>query len=207
MKQYEESLYSKGYKKIAGLDEVGRGCWAGPLVVAICVLPKNYLNSKIKDSKKLSSKQREELFLEITKEAILVDWVIYEPSYVDQYNPKRTSIIGMEYLINKCQKKIDFCLIDAEKIKETNIPFLSIVKGDSLSQSIAAASIVAKVIRDREMEKLHKVYPEYFFNNNKGYGTKQHQDALLNHQPIYNVHRFSYKPIKKILDYNNKHKN
>lgn len=204
MKKYEESLYCQGYKNIAGLDEVGRGCWAGPLVVAICVLPTSYCNSKIKDSKKLSVYQRNILFEEIIKVALLVDWIIFEPSYVDEHNPKKTSIIGMEQLINKHQKNIDFCLIDAEKIKQTSIPFLSIIKGDNLSQSIAAASIVAKVIRDREMEKLDHLYPEYKFSKNKGYGTKEHQIALMKNKPIFNVHRFSYKPIKKILDYNNK---
>ena len=110
----------------------------------------------------------------------------------------------MEQLINKQQKNIDFCLIDAEKIKQTSIPSLSIIKGDNLSQSIAAASIVAKVIRDCEMEKLDHLYPEYKFSKNKGYGTKEHQIALMKNKPIFNVHRFSYKPIKKILDYNNK---
>lgn len=204
MKKYEESLYCQGYKNIAGLDEVGRGCWAGPLVVAICVLPTSYCNSKIKDSKKLSAIQRNNLFDEITKVALLVDWIIFDPSYVDKYNPKKTSIIGMETLIKKHQKNIDFCLIDAEKVKETSTPFLSIIKGDNLSQSIAAASIVAKVIRDREMEKLDHLYPEYKFSKNKGYGTKEHQIALMKNKPIFNVHRFSYKPIKKILDYNNK---
>ncbi len=204
MKKYEKSLYLNGYKNIAGLDEVGRGCWAGPLVVAICILPTTYYNSKIKDSKKLSSKQREKLFDEITKVAILVDWIIFEPSYVDENNPKKTSIIGMEFLINKHQKNIDFCLIDAEKINQSSIPFLSIIKGDNLSQTVAAASIVAKVIRDLEMEKLHYLYPEYSFNKNKGYGTKEHQLALEKYKPIFNVHRFSYKPIKKMLNYNNK---
>lgn len=201
MKKYENELFKKGFKKIAGIDEVGRGCWAGPLVVAICMFDSNYVNEKIKDSKQINENVRNSLFNEIIKNAILVDWIIYDPNFVDLYNPKKVSIIGMEYLINKHVSKLDYCLIDAEKITSP-IPCMSIIKGDSKSQSIAAASIVAKVIRDNIMKQLDKQYPKYHFGKHKGYGTYQHKLALTHYGPIKNVHRFSYKPIKNIVTIN-----
>ena len=198
MKTFENKLYSKGYQNVAGLDEVGRGCWAGPLVVAICVLPINYENLKIKDSKKLSHKQRESLYLEILEHAIIVDYIVFDPEFVDEHNPKQTSIIGMQMLIDKHKNQLDFCLIDAEKINSC-IPCESIIQGDNKSQSIAAASIVAKVVRDQYMINLSKQFKGYGFELHKGYGTKKHQDALKKLGPIQGVHRFSYKPIKKLL--------
>lgn len=198
MKFYENELYQKGYKHIAGLDEVGRGCWAGPLVVAICVFHPNYENKKINDSKKLNEKTREELFQIIINDAILVDWVIYEPNFVDKHNPKKTSIIGMEYLLTKHKNVIDYALLDAEKISNQIIPFTSIIKGDTKSQTIAAASIIAKVIRDRIMSDLDKKYPQFYFKNNKGYGTQKHLEALEKFGALKKIHRFSYKPIQKL---------
>ena len=201
MKKYENDLYSKGYKKIVGLDEVGRGCWAGPLVVAICMFDQHYENKDIKDSKTINERKRKILFEQIKKDALLIDWVIYDPEFVDKNNPKQTSKIGMEFLINKHKDKIDFCLIDAEKVN-SSVPNLSIIKGDSQSISIAGASIVAKVIRDRIMIELNQKYPQYHFDLNKGYGTKKHLEALEKYGPIKNVHRFSYKPIKKVDNLN-----
>ncbi len=197
MKQIENELYKKGYKFIAGLDEVGRGCWAGPLVVAICVFDKSYDNKLIKDSKQLTENEREELFNIIKNDAIIIDWVIYEADFVDKNNPKKTSIIGMEYLINKYKDKIDFCLIDAEKV-DVNIESKSIIKGDTKSLSIAGASIIAKVVRDRIMIDLDKKYPNYYFSSHKGYGTKKHHEAIKKFGPIKGIHRFSYKPIKEL---------
>ncbi len=197
MKYHENELYKKGYKNIVGLDEAGRGCWAGPLVVAICMFDKNYVNKDINDSKKLTEISRKNLFEVIKRDAIICDWIIYEADFVDRNNPKASSILGMEYLINKYKDKIDYCLIDAEKV-DVSVPSLSLIKGDSISQSIAAASIVAKFIKDEEMRKLDLEYPEFNFAKNKGYGTKQHREALNKYGPIKNVHRFSYKPIKML---------
>ena len=199
MKKIEKKLHNQGFSNLAGLDEVGRGCWAGPLVVAICMFDKEYENYKIKDSKTINESERKKVYDQILKDALLVDWVIYDSNFVDKHNPKKTSIIGMEYLINIHKDKIDYCLIDAEKVN-VSIPSKSIIKGDSLCQSIAAASIVAKVIRDEMMKKIDIEYPEYKFKSNKGYGTKDHREALEKLGPIKNVHRFSYKPIQKILD-------
>lgn len=199
MKEIENQLrVENGYKNICGLDEVGRGCWAGPLVVAICLFDHEYFDNEINDSKKLKESERERLFNKIINNAIFVDWIIYDAEFVDKHNPKTTSIIGMEYLINKHKNKIDFCLIDAEKV-ETDVPNMSIIKGDEKSFTIAAASIVAKVIRDRIMKELDKVYPEYGFAAHKGYGTKKHLESLKKHGPIKTVHRFSYKPIANLI--------
>ena len=145
MREFEDKLYKEKIYKIAGLDEVGRGCWAGPLVVAICVLKKDYNNKLIKDSKKMSSKNRKLVFEQLNREALLIDWIIYDAEFVDKTNPKKTSIIGMEYLINKHKDKIDYCLIDSEKVENVLVKTQSIIKGDEKSISIAAASIVAKV--------------------------------------------------------------
>lgn len=199
MKTYENRLYHQKYKMIAGLDEAGRGCWAGPLVIALCVFDSSYVNQEINDSKKLKETQRAKVFNQIIKDAQLVDWIIYDASFVDQYNPKKASIMGMQYLIEKHQRSIDYCLIDYEKV-EVSIPTQSITKGDAKSQTIAAASIVAKYIRDQIMNDLDKQYPFYSFKIHKGYGTKKHYEALLKYHPIKKVHRFSYKPIQKILN-------
>lgn len=199
MKEYEENLYQQNYFNIAGLDEAGRGCWAGPLVVAICIFDPTYINHEINDSKKINEQKREKLFHQIIKDAKLVDWIVYDANFVDHHNPKQSSILGMQYLIDKHQNVIDYCLIDFEKIS-SSIPTKSITKGDAKSQTIAAASIVAKYIRDQIMKEIHLKYPQYSFDVHKGYGTKKHYDALIKYHPIQNIHRFSYKPIKKILN-------
>lgn len=197
MTKIESNFYKKGFKKIAGIDEAGRGCWAGPLVVALCVLPKNYLNPNIKDSKKINKLKREKVFQEVIQNALYYDFIIYDAEFVDKNNPKKTSILGMKTLITRAQDNIDVALIDAEKVN-ANIETLSIVKGDQISQSIAAASIIAKTIRDQEMKLISKKYPEFQFENHQGYGTKQHLENLRKFGPIKGVHRFSYKPIKSV---------
>lgn len=199
MKTYENDLYKHGYLNVAGLDEAGRGCWAGPLVIAVCVFEPNYINKEINDSKKLSVKKRQEVFQQIIRDAKLVDWIIYDANFIDLHNPKQASIIGMKFLIDKHKNKLDYCLIDYEKINVA-IPTISITKGDSKSQSIAAASIVAKTIRDQIMCEIDLQYPNYFFKSHKGYGTKKHYDAIVKNLPIKNIHRFSYKPIKNIIN-------
>lgn len=198
MKKIENELFKKGFNFIAGVDEVGRGCWAGPLVVAICCFQKEYENPKIKDSKKLNHKQRLEIFKEIKNEALFFDYVIYDANFVDQNNPKKTSIIGMEFLINKHKDKFDFALSDAEKLNLNSIPYQAIIKGDEKSQAIAAASIIAKIIRDQIMFEIDLKYPQFDFKSNKGYGTIKHRNALDKYGPIKNIHRFSYKPIKML---------
>lgn len=197
--EYENKYYEKGYKLIAGVDEVGRGCIAGPLVVASCILPKGYKNNQINDSKKLTSKKREELYDEIIENAI--DYAIYvvNSSTVDKMNPKKASIFAMEQAIKNMKIKPEVVLIDYEKVK-TDYLSESIIKGDEKSISIAASSILAKVYRDNLMKKLSNQYPLYLFDKHKGYGTKAHLDALKKYGPIKNIHRFSYKPIKEVVN-------
>lgn len=198
-KEYENKLYKNGFKYIAGLDEVGRGCLAGPLVVALVIFDHHYVNNEINDSKKISKTKRHYLFKEIINNAIYWDYIIYDADFVDKYNPKRTSILGMEYLVNNSKHKIDFVLVDAEKI-DVNIESISIIKGDQKSQTIAAASIIAKTIRDLEIDKINKHFPLFEFNKHQGYGTKKHIEILKKKGPIKGIHRFSYKPIKRLLN-------
>ena len=196
MKKYENELYLNGYKYVAGLDEVGRGCIAGPLVAAMVIFKPDYINNEIKDSKLLNHQQRIKLDQQIKDNAIC--WEVFEvdPFLVDQLNPKQASRYAMLKCVEKAKIKPDFLLIDFEKL-DTNIKQLNLVKGDKISQSIAAASIIAKVYRDRIMIELDKKYPEYKFKDNKGYLTMQHKFAINEYGPIKNVHRYSYKPIKK----------
>ncbi|AHF61369.1 hypothetical protein P344_05935 [Spiroplasma mirum ATCC 29335] len=199
MNQFEQDLL-KQYPQVkifSGSDEAGRGCLAGPLVVATVVLPLDYFNPAIKDSKKLTALQREQLFTEITKVAL--DYAIYTVSVeqVEEMNPKQASIFGMEQTIQMLKVKPDLNLTDAEKLS-VHFNYQNIIDGDNLSQSIGAASILAKVTRDLMMIDYHKRYPVYNFKNNKGYGTKEHLMALQKYG-LCPLHRKTYAPIKKLL--------
>lgn len=196
MNKYENEIYQKGNKLIAGTDEVGRGCIAGPIVCAAVILPKNYQNDAIKDSKLLSAKQREKISKQIIDDCIAYAIVEIDANTVDLLNPKQASRMGMKECINKLNKNPDYVLSDFETL-DISIPNIAIVHGDKLSISIAAASIIAKVYRDELMVKYHNdVNQHYHFNENKGYLTKKHLQALKQYGPIKNFHRFSYKPIK-----------
>ena len=170
MKYYENNLYAKGIKLIAGIDEAGRGPLAGPVVAAAVILPEDYINDQINDSKKLSEKKRNELYKIIYDNALSIGIGIISNDRIDEINIYEATKEAMLSAIDDLKTKPQYILIDAMKL-ETNIPFQSIIKGDMKSQSIAAASIIAKVTRDRIMYKLHEEYPMYGFNNNKGYGT------------------------------------
>ncbi|MDR2369644.1 MAG: ribonuclease HII [Mycoplasmataceae bacterium] len=199
MYAFENKYRIRGYKSIVGIDEAGRGSWAGPLVVAAVALPLNYHNNEINDSKQLSINQREKLFEEIRQVAVDYAVVFIDPVQVDELNPKQASIDGMKKALEELKiKKPSVVLIDAEKI-EMKTANQSIIKGDEKSISIAAASILAKVSRDRYMIKMNKIYPQYHFAKHKGYGTVEHLMMLRKYGPIKNFHRFSYKPIQKIL--------
>lgn len=196
MKKYEKIAYQQNYQLIGGLDEVGRGCVGGPLVCALVILPKDYDNHEINDSKLLSSKKREALAQEIMNVAIDYNIQVISPKIVDQINPKNASKQGMIQCIEAIKTKPDYCLIDFEKL-DISIPNTSITKGDQKSISIAAASIVAKVYRDNMMIELGKQYPNYGFERHKGYGTKMHKESLIKYGPIAEIHRFSYRPIRE----------
>ena len=199
MYRYERKYWNQGNEYILGLDEAGRGPWAGPLVVAGCILPKCYKNDEINDSKKLSMKKRERLFDEIIKSAIAYDILFISAQDVDKLNPKQASINGMYEVFSSIKPTAQVVLIDAEKVPKIKVKTESIIKGDAKSISIAAASILAKVARDRYMIEIANKYPEYHFDNNKGYGTIDHLKAIQKFGPIKDFHRFSYRPIKEII--------
>ncbi|MFV8401309.1 ribonuclease HII [Mycoplasma sp. 005V] len=197
MLDFEKDYWTK-YPLIAGLDEVGRGCLAGELVVACVVFPANYSNPRIKDSKLLSEKVREELYNEIISSALAYSIEIRTLDQINQSNPKAESRIGMQKALENLPLKPDLVITDFEHI-ETNLPQINLVKGDNISLSVAAASILAKVTRDRMMLAYSEIYPEYDFANNKGYGTKKHLQALAKHG-VTKLHRIKYKPIADLLN-------
>ncbi|MHA3796292.1 ribonuclease HII [Mycoplasma sp. VS31B] len=196
MLDFEKDYWTK-YPLIAGLDEVGCGCLAGELVVACVVFPAGYSNPRIKDSKKLSEKVREELYDEIISSALAYSIEIRSLKQINVSNPKQESRTGMEIALNKLSLKPDLVITDFEKI-QTNIPQINLVKGDDKSISVAAASILAKVTRDRMLLAYSDIYPEYDFANNKGYGTKKHLEALEKHGPTP-IHRIKYKPVAEAI--------
>ena len=199
MRKYEKEFLKNNHKIICGVDEAGRGPWAGPLVAAACILDNDYNNPLINDSKKISKQKREMLFKEITKNAIDYSIVFIEVEEVDKIGPKKASQKAMIQAINNLKTKPEIALIDFEKLVIDGIFCLDIVRGDEKSISIAAASILAKVARDEYMKKIDKEYPQYNFKKNNGYGTKEHVLALQKNG-ICLEHRKSYKPIKKIID-------
>ena len=190
-KKFEKELYLQGYKLIGGVDEVGRGPLAGPVVCAAVILPENCEIIGIDDSKKLSEKKRNLLFDEIKKHAISYNIEFVSEKEIDELNILNATKKCMEKAINNLQIKPDIMLVDAVTGLNINCPSKSIIKGDALSYSIGAASILAKVTRDRYMEELDNKYPEYGFKKHKGYGTKQHMDKLREIGPC-EIHRRSF---------------
>lgn len=189
--EYEKIAWSNG-ELVMGIDEAGRGPLCGPLVVAACVFDINYSNEEINDSKKLSSKKREALFKVIEEDALWYGVKIVEPKIIDKLNILEATRSAMQEL--SLGYEVKYVLTDAVKIdNEFNVP---IIKGDAKSISIAAASILAKVTRDRIMDEYHKLYPIYEFNKHKGYPTKKHLELIEKHGVIKDLYRFSYKPVK-----------
>ena len=191
MKQIEEELYTGGIQYIAGIDEVGRGPLAGPVVAAAVILPKDFAVLGVDDSKKLSEKKREELYTLITKCAIAYGVGVIDNNIIDEINILEATKLAMKQAIVRLSTKPEYILIDALTLKDVAIPQRGIIKGDSLSVSIAAASIVAKVTRDRIMEEYHQEFPYYAFNQNKGYGTKAHYEGIDGYG-ICELHRKSF---------------
>lgn len=204
MLKIEQELWDKGYNYIACIDEVGRGCLAGSVVACAVIMPKNLLIEGVNDSKKLTPKKRSLLYHVIKKSAVAIGIGEIDCNVVDQVNIKNATKLAMKQAIDNLKdssgNKIipDHLLIDAEKL-DLNIPQLNIIKGDEKCHGIAAASIIAKVYRDTQMEKLDEKYPQYKFAKNKGYGTKDHVEALLQCGPV-EIHRKTF--LKKILNEN-----
>lgn len=199
---FEKKLSSEGYKKIAGTDEAGRGPMAGPLVVAAVILPINYTLDGLNDSKQLTPKKRDLLYDIIMKDAVEVSVKIFSEKEVDELNVYEASKRGMEECVLSFVNKPDFVLTDAMKLR-IDIPFLDLIKGDARSASIAAASVIAKVTRDRMMEEYDALYPEYGFKKHKGYVTKYHLEMIEKHG-ICKIHRKTFSPVKKIILKNQK---
>lgn len=196
---YEKELYAKGIKYIAGVDEVGRGPLVGPVVTACVVLPMGYELDGLTDSKKLSEKKRDEFYDIIQKDALGIGVGIKDEMVIDEVNIYEATKLAMYESIESNPCKIEHVLIDAMKLEELDIPSTSIIKGDQLSISIAAASVIAKVTRDRMMDELDSKYPEYGFKKNKGYPTKQHKEAIEKYG-ILKEHRKTFKPVCDNLD-------
>ena len=196
--KYENELYSKGINYIGGVDEVGRGPLIGSVVAACVVLPKDFVLEGLTDSKKLSEKKRDEYFQIINEKAIAIGIGIVDEKKIDEVNIYEATKIAMKEAIKNTNIKLEHVLIDAMPL-DIEVPTTSIIKGDSKSISIAAASVIAKVTRDRMMYDLDKVYPMYDLANNKGYGTKKHIEAIKKYG-ITKYHRLSFKPVSDYRD-------
>lgn len=201
MTEYEENLNKEGYNLIAGCDEAGRGPLVGPVVAGCVVFPKGYKNELINDSKKLTEKKREELYDIILKDALSVGVGIVSAKEIDQINIYEASRKAMILAYNEARKNvnIDYLITDAMPIDNLKVPVMKIIKGDAKSVTIAAASIVAKVTRDRILIKLDKKYPEYNLKKHKGYPTKEHIEKI-NKYGIFDEYRTTYKPVKDVID-------
>lgn len=197
--KYERELNRKGINLIAGIDEVGRGPLIGPVVASAVILPKNFKLDGLTDSKKLSEKRREEFYKVIKEKAISIGIGIINEKRIDEINIYEATKEAMYEAINNLNVKPEHILIDAMKL-DLDIPSTSIIKGDLLSISISAASVIAKVTRDHMLYEIDKEYPMYDLKNNKGYGTKKHMEAIKKYG-ITKYHRLSYKPV---CDYKDK---
>ena len=192
--KYERELNSKGITYIAGVDEVGRGPLVGPVVTACVVLPKDFWLEGLTDSKKLTAHKRDIFYDIIMEKALGVGIGIKDEKVIDEVNIYEATKLAMYDAINNCNCKIEHVLIDAMKLENLHIPSTSIIKGDLKSITISAASVIAKVTRDRMMDDLDKQYPMYDFKNNKGYPTKKHIEAIRKYG-IIKEHRKTFKPV------------
>jgi ribonuclease HII len=196
-KDYFETMYSRrGYLRIAGIDEVGRGPLAGPVVAAAVILPRQGINRELFDSKKLSPKKRDDLYGVILSEALGVGVGIVGQKTIDLLNILEATLEAMALAVKGLGISPDFLLIDGLQGPRLPIPQKPIPKGDQLSNSISAASIIAKVTRDRMMEDYHQKYPQYNFAKHKGYGTKEHLRAIQEHG-ICELHRKTFRGVRE----------
>lgn len=193
---YELSALQSGFTAVCGVDEAGRGPLAGPVYAAAVILPQGLVIEGLNDSKKLSEKKRELLYDEITKNAVAWSVAYATEKEIDEYNILQATFLAMKRAVESLEPKADYALIDGNRMPLLDIRGETVIKGDSLSMSIAAASILAKVTRDRLMMDIDKMYPQYQFSKHKGYGTKLHYEMLAEHG-VSPVHRRSF--LKKIL--------
>ena len=191
MWQIEQSFFDEGVKLICGVDEAGRGPLAGPVCAAAVILPANIEIPGLNDSKKLSDKRRRELYPIIMEQAIAYGIGLADHQEIDEINILQATFLAMDRAIQSLKIKPELALIDGNRAKDFGVPVKTIIHGDSLSASIAAASVLAKVTRDDIMLKMAEEYPQYGFEIHKGYGTKAHYEALQNHGPCP-IHRMTF---------------
>ena len=197
--KYEKELWQNNIKYIAGVDEVGRGPLVGPVVAAAVILPPFYNLEGLTDSKQLSEKKRDNFYKILQKDALSIGIGIIDEKIIDEVNIYEASKLAMYEALNNLKIPCEYILSDAMKLDGQNIPYKAIIHGDALSLSIAAASVIAKVTRDKMMYELHEKYPEYHFDKHKGYPTKLHLDALQKYGPLPN-YRFTYKPVRDLIN-------
>ena len=193
---YEIKAREQGYQFVAGVDEAGRGPLAGPVVAAAMVLPMDVILEGLDDSKKLSPAKRDELFPKIQK--MIHGIAVVSPEVIDEINILQAARLAMKQAVEKLSSVPDLLLIDGNQKIDSSIEQWAIVKGDAKSISIAAASILAKVTRDRIMEDYHRLYPQYEFARHKGYGTKLHRDLIAEHGPCP-IHRRTFRGVTEYL--------
>ena len=192
LKEIEKDLYSKGFKNICGIDEAGRGPLAGPVVVAGVIMPENSMIEFVNDSKKVTEKRREKLYDVIMEEAISYSIAVIDQDVIDEINILNATKKGVTDVVDGLEIKPDLILVDAlEHINTRGIPYEPLIKGDARCYNIAAASILAKVTRDRIMRQWDEIYPQYGFLSNKGYGTAKHIEAIKQYG-LCPIHRKSF---------------
>lgn len=199
MLNFEENYYTDKIKIIVGVDEAGRGPLCGPVVAACCILPKEYKNEHINDSKKLSEKKREIAYKEIIANALDYGIGIVDAKRIDEINIYEATKEAMHIAISKLKISYDLILTDAMKLQNEKVEVIPLIKGDAKCECIAAASIMAKVTRDHILEEYDEKYPQYGFKSHKGYGTKKHIEAIKQYGIIKDFHRESYEPIKSLI--------
>lgn len=187
-REFEERLATQGYKAIAGIDEVGRGAWAGPLVAAACVLPESFRSEELRDSKQLTSKQREVLAEEIKREALGFGVGSAAPFEIDLFGVTQATQLAFRRALNELKCSYDYILADGFVVESSRVPCEGIIKGDEKILSVAAASVIAKVTRDSLMKEIAEEFPGYGFDHNVGYGTKEHLLAIRA-KGILTIHR------------------
>ncbi len=198
---YEDLAFKSGYSLVAGVDEAGRGSLAGPVVAAAAIIPPEHRTcafwDKVKDSKQMSAIARQKAFAFIVDNGIPVSIGVVSRTYIDTHNILKASLEAMRRAIVSLSMQPDFILVDGMQAVPISIPQKCIKKGDQISKSISAASVLAKVYRDRIMDAYHEIYPYYHFNRNKGYGTRQHIEALKTHGPAP-IHRLTFKGVVQV---------
>jgi len=195
---YETAAKVKEYQAVAGVDEAGRGPLAGPVVAAAVLLAPDSKFNGLDDSKKLSPKIREKFFMIIKEQALSYGIGIVDVEKIEKINILQASLLAMKHAVENLSLKPDLLLIDGNQAIDTDIKQWTIVKGDSLSQSIAAASVLAKVTRDKLMEQYHEKFPQYAFNKHKGYGTSLHRDLIKKYGPCP-IHRRTFKGVCEFI--------